>query len=299
MVIVALANQLSIVQSTKSINVLVFIVKRPNSFLNLLEAPDWKTYFNFDTPLNIHLHLNMSPSDRKKGGFKLVYFSTTSQLLFGSDTAICAKQSFYTKTKMVMQCQDDTLWVPMEIQQDIPYDSIKQAQDLTMEVMCLNWAHALLEMVYAFVDKRLEKGRLGQSQMISIPRMRFVDAGLAIKQAEKESDSWFFLLDEVIPETYGFCKYLNNTSAIPYNLSHTEDNKHAQFLSFAQHVQYFKMNKCAYVSDFQGTLSDSLLHLQWLIGTHIFRSIGGKTLLTDPQIIMNGWVSFCSTQVSC
>ena len=58
-VIVVLANQLLIVQSTKSINVLVFIIKHPNLFLNLLEAPDWKTYFNFDTPLNIHLHLNV------------------------------------------------------------------------------------------------------------------------------------------------------------------------------------------------------------------------------------------------
>ena len=245
---------------------LVFIVKRPNSFLDLLEAPDWKMYFNFDTPLDIRLHLNMSPSDRKKGGFKLAYFGTTSQPLFGSDTAICAKQSFYTKTKTVMRRRDDALRVPMEIQQDIPYDGIKQAQDLTMEVTCLNWAHALLEMVYAFVDKRLEKGRLGQSQMISIPRMRFVDAGLAIEQAEKESDSRFFLLEEVMPETDGFCKYLNNTSAIPYNLSHVEDNKCAQFLSFAQHVQYFKTNKHAYVSNFQGLLSHSLLHLRWLIG---------------------------------
>jgi len=244
----------------------MFIVKHPNSFLDLLEAPDWKMYFNFNTPLNIRLHLNMSPSDHKRGGFKLAYFGTTCQPLFRSDTAICAKQSFYTKTKMVMWCRDDALRVPMEIQQDIPYDGIKQAQDLTMEVMCLNWAHALLKMVYAFIDKRLEKGRLGQSQMISIPRMRFVDAGLAIEQAEKESDSRFFLLEEVIPETDGFCKYLNNTSAIPYNLSHVEDNKCAQFLSFAQHVQYFKTNKHAYVSNFQGLLSHSLLHLRWLIG---------------------------------
>lgn len=149
----------------------------------------------------------------------------------------------------------------MKIQQDIPYNCIKQVQDLTMEVMCLNWAHALLEMVYAFVDLRLEKGQLGQSQMISIPRMQFVNAGLAIEQAEKESDSQFFLLEEVIPGTDGFCKYLNNASAILYNLSHTEDNECAQLLSFAQHVQYFKTNKCAYVSNFQGTLSDSLLHL--------------------------------------
>ena len=59
MVIVVLANKLLIVQSTNSINVLIFIIKHPNLFLNLLKAPDWKTYFNFDTPLNIHLHLNV------------------------------------------------------------------------------------------------------------------------------------------------------------------------------------------------------------------------------------------------
>ena len=149
----------------------------------------------------------------------------------------------------------------MKIQQDIPYNCIKQVQDLTMEVTWLNWAHALLEMVYAFVDLRLEKGQLGQPQMISIPRMQFVNAGLAIEQAEKGSDSQFFLLEEVIPETDGFCKYLNNASAILYNLSHTEDNECAQLLSFAQQVQYLKINKRAYVSNFQGMLSDSLLHL--------------------------------------
>jgi hypothetical protein len=84
-----------------------------------------------------------------------------------------------------------------------------------MEVTCINWAHALLEMVYAFIDKRLEKGWICQSQMISIPRMWFVDAGLAIEQAEKESDSRFFLLEEVIPETDGFRKYLNNHRPFP------------------------------------------------------------------------------------
>jgi len=185
---------------------------------------------------------------RRKGGFKMAYFGKSSQPLFSGDRNVCAKQSFYTKTRTVTR-QDGC---SVAVRQDIPYDGIKQAQDLIMEVNCLNWAHALLEMVYAFIGEWMEKRPAGKFPAIKIPQMRFVKAGLAIEQVN-EGERRCFLLKEVIPESEGsFHKYLNNTSAVPCHFTGEDDNDRAEFLAFAQHVQYFKTKKRAYVANFQG-----------------------------------------------
>jgi Alpha-kinase family len=190
----------------------------------------------------------MSPTgNHKKGGFKMAYFGKSSRPLFSDDRNICAKQSFYTKTKTVTRRDGRSV----KIQQDIPYyDSIKQAQDLIMEVTCLNWAHALLEMVYIFIGDWKDK-QSGKSKEIEVPELRFVKAGLAIEQVN-EGERHCFLLEEVIPEREGFRKYLNNTSAVPRRFVGEDDNNRAEFLAFAQHVQYLKTKKGAYVADFQG-----------------------------------------------
>jgi len=60
-------------------------------------------------------------------------------------------------------------------------------------------------------------------------------------------------LEEIIGEDQGsFRKYLNNVSAVPLSFNHNEDMEQAQFLAFMQHVQYYKMKKLAFVSDYQG-----------------------------------------------
>jgi len=87
----------------------------------------------------------------------------------------------------------------------------------------------------------------------SIPRMRFVDAGLAIEQLKKPGERRRFLVEEVIPTAEGsFKKYLNNASAVPCHFVDEGDNERAEFLAFAQHVQYVKTKKRTYVADFQG-----------------------------------------------
>ena len=128
----------------------------------------------------------------------MAYFGKSSQPLFSDDHNICAKQSFYTKTKTVTR-QDGR---SIEIRQDIPYDGIKQAQDLIMEVACLNWACALLEMVYTFIGEWMDKCPAGKFTEIKIPEMQFVKAGLAIEQAN-EGERCCFLLKEVILESEG------------------------------------------------------------------------------------------------
>ena len=134
----------------------------------------------------------------------MAYFGKSSQPLFSGDRNVCAKQSFYTKTRTVTRRDGRSV----AVRQDIPYDGI--------------------------------------------PQMRFVKAGLAIEQVN-EGERHCFLLEEVIPESEGsFRKYLNNTSAVPCHFTGEDDNYRAEFLAFAQHVQYFKTKKRAYVADFQG-----------------------------------------------
>ena len=107
----------------------------------------------------------------------MAYFGKSSQPLFSGDCNVCAKQSFYTKTRTVTRRDGCSV----AVRQDIPYNGIKQAQDLIMEVTCSNWAPALLEMVYAFIGEWMEKWPAGKFPAIKIPQMRFVKAGLAIE----------------------------------------------------------------------------------------------------------------------
>jgi hypothetical protein len=242
------------VQGNRLIHVLVYPVKRASSFNELLSTRDWKDHLVFSDASSASLQLNMSPNSRKRGGFKLAYFGTSNPPLFGPSPAICAKQSFYTKN---VERRDGGSSI-RTVRQDIPYDSIKQAQDLIMEITCLNWAQALLAMVYAFIDERsdLEAQGSGKSKAIEIPNMRFVQAGLAIEQVQQGAEgaeARCFLLEELISEKGGlFRKYLNNTSAKPCTFQNADDIQRAEFLAFAQHVQYFKTKKRAYVADFQG-----------------------------------------------
>jgi hypothetical protein len=83
--------------------------------------------------------------------------------------------------------------------------------------------------------------------------MHFVEAALAIEQVEDGKDAQVFLLEEVIGKDEGqFQKYMNNVSPIPPQFADKKDEERAQFLAFTQHVQYFKMKKLAFVSDYQG-----------------------------------------------
>jgi Alpha-kinase family len=118
--------------------------------------------------------------------------------------------------------------------------------------------------------------------------MRFVKAGLAIEQAN-EGERRCFLLEEIIPESEGsFRKYLNNTSAVPCHFVDEDDNDRAKFLAFAQHVQYLKTKKRAYVADFQGP-SEVLPDGERVCSMVLY--LGGAALLTDPQILTSGCVT--------
>ena len=145
-----------------------------------------------------------------------------------------------------------------------------------MELNCIGWASALMLCVYDFINEK--KDHLGFPSF-EIPNMRFVECGLAISKAANHDT---FLLEEFIDtasHSNWFVKYLNNNSARPRTFSDHRQAHRADFLSFAQHVQFWKTNGLAFVSDLQGMFS-------FVPRNRTYCSCkGGPTLLTDPQII--------------
>ena len=141
--------------------------------------------------------------------------------------------------------------------QNIPH-GVTQVHYLTMEIACLVWAHVLLNLVYKFVETYMASHR---PPPIQIPHMHLVEASLAIKQ---NSEARAFLLEEVIGEDEGhFRKNLNNVLAALTSCFEDNDEEHAKFLAFSQHVQFFKTKKLAFVADYQGKpiLIMAILHL--------------------------------------
>jgi len=107
--------------------------------------------------------------------------------------------------------------------------------------------------VYDFVDDHDDHMAESKKRSFDLPRMRFVQCGLAVSKAN--SDRSAYLLEEFIDTGHDvdwFVKYVNNDSAKPRSFKHPEKDLRAQFLSFAQHVQFWKTNGAAFVSDFQG-----------------------------------------------
>jgi hypothetical protein len=135
---------------------------------------------------------------------------------------------------------------------------------ITMEGNVLYWATALMAFSYAFIDRALAKAAVPPP--FTIPRVRYVHAGVAVVHASPstvvESANAangtmraVYLLEERIYEGDGeneFLKYIHNTDAVSQlSIIHPRWEL-SQFFCFLQHVQYFKTEAAAYISDFQG-----------------------------------------------
>jgi len=187
--------------------------------------------------------LSYRPSDpaATHGNFKTASVRYTSVSVFDSvSTQVCVKQGFYTN--------------PNSSSRHI-YDGPRQAEMLTMELNCIGWASALMTCVYDFM-KESETG--AGSPTFDVPHMQYVQCGLAISKPEgHHAGHTAYLLEEYIDtdKTSGknwFVKYLNNSSARPRQFDDPRQTLRAEFLSFAQHVQFWKTEGLAFVSDFQG-----------------------------------------------
>jgi hypothetical protein len=126
-----------------------------------------------------------------------------------------------------------------------------QAQDLSADALSTQWANSLLRDVYDFIREYTKHANTECPE--DIPQFRFVAAGLAITTFPSEKKE-VFLVEELIQqeEDGPWRKYINNNSSRPCNFSDSKNKLRAEFLSFCQHVQYWRTRCLAFTSDFQG-----------------------------------------------
>ncbi|KAG1748348.1 uncharacterized protein EDB91DRAFT_1047973 [Suillus paluster] len=130
---------------------------------------------------------------------------------------------------------------------------------LFQEANVLYWAKALLGLVYDFIDHAVA----GTSEPLpfNIPRVRFIEAGLAISCYQGNSKSTLktrsiraaFLLEEVIDSgDEDFIKFIHNGDPNPLLNPEQYGYDFALFLAFTQHVRYVKTDRLVFISDYQG-----------------------------------------------
>jgi hypothetical protein len=166
------------------------------------------------------------------------------------------------------------------------FGAAEQLAKLSLEITCSRWGVALMGLVYDVVEKAAKEG---QKAPFDVPHVRFVQTALAITD-----DGESFLLEEVIPLEDGtFLKYINNDRASPIHFKgqHVDQNVIGEFLSFAQHVQFTRTQKLAFVSDFQGSMPPYFNNISDIC------YIGGRTLLSDPQILTSRLASTDATYI--
>jgi len=213
----------------------------PTAFVTFSDLVKKATTFNaaMDCTCSMILNVMFDPhAEPKYGAFKQAVFGFLDQPTFGTSNCVVIKKSFYIS--------------PFSGKK-ILYDPLTQLKELTTEINCLRWGSALMELVYDFVDEYIQKH--GQPP-IPIPRMSFVKNALAVTLASEKTQE-VFLLEETIKDVGedGFVKYIGNGSVVPFDFLDEEAAQKAEFLAFAQHVQYIETKGLAFIGDFQGKCS--------------------------------------------
>ena len=147
------------------------------------------------------------------------------------------------------------------------------------EMNVFEWAVTLFSDSYKYINNfNSEHGM----PPFDIPQMRFVCSSAAITTVAHGSHAFF--VEELInaEEDGPFLKYINNASG-EFLMAASNTDKHyhiAEFLAFVQHQQYQQSDQQVFISNLQG------IHTCSFFSNYIFIFLaGGKTLLTDPQIM--------------
>ena len=111
----------------------------------------------------------------------------------------------------------------------------------------MDWAKILLDLTYQFIKHTEdEKGAFPGT----IPKLRFVEAAIA----EVSGGTKFFLVEWIGTSEEPFMKYINNARAVSCISPRAPEKIQniANFLCFAQHVQYHVTQGTLITSDYQG-----------------------------------------------
>jgi hypothetical protein len=197
-----------------------------------------------ESPIRVTLTYDPTTSPMT-GAFKVAVVGYTNIPIFkptSSATKVCIKRCFYNGTGKSSR---------------ILFDNPSQAKKLVLESYCATWGAAMMDLVYDFMEQR---DKISGPPPFGVPQMRFVRVALAVADNDRHDT---FLLEEFIDEEADgkFLKYINNDQSTPLDYpSHPERNHIGQFLAFAQHIQFLKSQKMAFVSDIQGLLSVAMIN---------------------------------------
>lgn len=201
------------------------------------------------------LDVNLSPQIRRKGSFKTAH---PGKVQLGEDLDVPPFTNRKVCVKQIYEMGQNSNAIGR-------VRGRHELDALSVECNLLRWASSLLDLTYQFVAREI-KTRQGPAP--PIPALRFTRTMIAIVQDPLLEKA--FLVEEWIEvddSEYPFTKYLNNR--FPQScvglLAPPTAHEVAEFLIFAQHVQWEKTGFSAFTSDYQGA----------------------RHLLTDPQITSN------------
>ena len=259
------------------VQVLVNTVRRL-TFSQLLDAKESETWLSSESNF-YQLYVSRAEEHQKNGGFKVASPAHLDSNLFMKNlpnnlrNSLYAKQVFYRTTSGNMT----------------RYLSPSAVARIEMELKCIIWAQALLQLSYDYIKIFDNVNGPPPPHLMNPPQFWFVYAALGVEQGKTSRDARAFLLEEDIDEVAegGFRKYFNNTSPVPCKFSERQDtieNKlRADFLGFTQHFQFWKTGKLVFVADYQGMPITVQPTVSFFLFSLFF--VGGNTLLMDPQII--------------
>jgi hypothetical protein len=146
------------------------------------------------------------------------------------------------------------------------YSLADEIPKLFREANVLYWSNSLLQLTYAFIDRCIASST--ESPPFKIPRVRFVDAGLALSYSQRGSKApakagskagsscAAYLVEELIEGGHDeFVKFIHNMDSNPLLDYNDYRYEVALFFAFTQHVQYIKTGGLAFISDYQGDFS--------------------------------------------
>ncbi|KAJ7487093.1 hypothetical protein FB451DRAFT_1026091, partial [Mycena latifolia] len=138
----------------------------------------------------------------------------------------------------------------------IPADEFRKT---VMEANVLLWAISIMTFTYSFIQHFIDNSP--HNPPFDIPAVHFVRAGVAVVHEQAtgpviNARARAYLIEELIDEEHdGFHKFINNGSAVPVLTTNKSLSVLADFLSFTQHVQFYKTGGMVYISDLQGAYS--------------------------------------------
>jgi hypothetical protein len=167
------------------------------SLSQLLDVEESGTWLPHE-PNSYQLHISCAQEHQKCGGFKVASPVHVDSTPFMKNIPqrlrklLYAKQVFY-QTQAAKSLPTSTSTITL-------YLGLSPIACIEMELKCILWAQALLQLSYDYIKTFDEDNGPSPPHLMNPPQFRFVHAALAVEQGKPSRDTGAFLLEEEIKE---------------------------------------------------------------------------------------------------